>query len=233
VLSHRRRLAARVGLGDGAHASAELHWLAEPLALSPMRHHRWREVTASALRFTVALEHGCAAKTRATAPRLKAVVLTGSMVSGMVKSRSQASSTVGSMPGPDQLSGFNLPKLIALLVILAVVFAPLVFCRGRGPGSSDADLDAGGGGGPQPPPQPSAGSPRGGIPLEHWQPARARLRTHEQRGELKPARARRTAREPTRTPEHAAPSPLTRLGYPGGLRLASGGSQQHRRGPPT
>jgi hypothetical protein len=34
-------------------------------------------------------DHGCAAKTWATPPRLKAVVLTGSMVSGMVKSRSQ------------------------------------------------------------------------------------------------------------------------------------------------
>jgi hypothetical protein len=36
-----------------------------------VRNHRWREVTASALRLTVGLDHGCAAKMWATAPRLK------------------------------------------------------------------------------------------------------------------------------------------------------------------
>jgi hypothetical protein len=63
-----------------SHAAGRLH--------PHMRHHRWRGVTASGLRLTVALDHGRAAKTWATAPRLKAVVLTGSMVSGIVKSRS-------------------------------------------------------------------------------------------------------------------------------------------------
>ena len=53
------------------------------------------EVTASALRLTVSLGYWCAAKTWATAPRLKAVVLTGSMVCGMVKSRSPAPRMTG------------------------------------------------------------------------------------------------------------------------------------------
>jgi hypothetical protein len=40
------------------------------------------EVTASAPRLPIGLDHGCAAKTWAMAPPLKTVVLTGSMVSG-------------------------------------------------------------------------------------------------------------------------------------------------------
>jgi hypothetical protein len=43
----------------------------------------------------IGLDHGCAAKTWATAPPLKAVVLIGSIVSGAVKSRSPAPKTTG------------------------------------------------------------------------------------------------------------------------------------------
>ena len=42
----------------------------------------YSEVTASAPRLPIGLDHGCAAKTWATAPPLKTVVLIGSMVSG-------------------------------------------------------------------------------------------------------------------------------------------------------
>ncbi len=58
---------------------------------------RTSEVTASAPRLPIRLDHGCAAKTWATAPPLKAVVLTGSMVSGARKIRSPASTTAGWM----------------------------------------------------------------------------------------------------------------------------------------
>ena len=43
----------------------------------------------------IGLDHGCAAKTWATAPRLNAVVLIGSMVSGVSKSRAPPPRTTG------------------------------------------------------------------------------------------------------------------------------------------
>src|SRR4051794_18205358 len=54
-------------------------------------------VTASAPRLPIGLDHGCAAKTWATAPPLKTVGLIDSMVSGAVKSRSPAPTTTGWM----------------------------------------------------------------------------------------------------------------------------------------
>jgi hypothetical protein len=50
----------------------------------------YSEVTASAPRLPIGLDHGRAAKTWATAPPLKTVVLIGSMVSGARKIRSPA-----------------------------------------------------------------------------------------------------------------------------------------------
>ena len=52
---------------------------------------------ASAPWLPIGLDHGCAAKTWATAPPLKTVVLTDSMVSGAVKIRSPAPRTTGWM----------------------------------------------------------------------------------------------------------------------------------------
>jgi hypothetical protein len=48
-------------------------------------------------RLPIGLDHGCAAKTWATAPPLKAMVLIGSMVSGAMKIRSPAPRTTGWM----------------------------------------------------------------------------------------------------------------------------------------
>ena len=67
----------------------------------------------------IGLDHGRAAKTWATAPPLKAVVLIGSMVSGAVKSRSLAPRTTGmddeavlvDQAGLDQRSGEPYPAV--------------------------------------------------------------------------------------------------------------------------
>ena len=64
---------------------------------SSMFGHSLSEVTASAPRLPIGLDHGCAAKTWATAPPLKTVVLIGSMVSGAMKIRSPAPRTTGWM----------------------------------------------------------------------------------------------------------------------------------------
>ena len=66
------------------------HW-------SSMLGNSYSEVTASAPRLPVRLDHECAAKTWATAPPLKTVVLIGSMVSGARKIRSPAPRTAGWM----------------------------------------------------------------------------------------------------------------------------------------
>ena len=66
------------------------------------------------------LDHGCVAKTWATAPPLKTVVLIGSMMSGARKIRSPAPRTAGRMDekavlvdqaGPDQRSGEPCPAV--------------------------------------------------------------------------------------------------------------------------
>jgi hypothetical protein len=50
---------------------------------------RYSEVAASAPRLPIGLNHECAAKTWATAPPLKTVVLIGSMVSGARRERAR------------------------------------------------------------------------------------------------------------------------------------------------
>jgi hypothetical protein len=60
--------------------------------LKCIRAGQWAHLDAGA---PLAADQGCAAKTWATAPALKAVVLIGSIVSGAVKRRSPAPSTTG------------------------------------------------------------------------------------------------------------------------------------------
>ena len=103
------------------------------------------------------------------------------------------------MPQPSQLSGVNLPGLLALLLILAVVFAPVLLGRGaRRSGEADEGSDDGGGdGGGGGPPAPSGppGPPPAGIPLDDAQPAGVRLRTHERLVDRRRVRRRERTRE--------------------------------------
>ena len=105
------------------------------------------------------------------------------------------------MPEPSHLGGLNLPGLLAVMLILAVAFAPVLFGRrGSAPEQDDGDADDGGGpGGPRPPRRPT-GPPPGGIPLDHAQPARVRLRTHERLADGSRTWERRPSREPDRAP---------------------------------
>jgi hypothetical protein len=64
-------------------------------AITPRATTRGSVLDARPLLVAVALDHGCAAKTWATAPPLKTVVLIDSMVSGPVNSRSPAPRTTG------------------------------------------------------------------------------------------------------------------------------------------
>jgi hypothetical protein len=112
------------------------------------------------------------------------------------------------MPEPSHLGGFNLPGLLAVMLILAVAFAPVLFSRrGSGPEQDDADADDGGGpGGPRPPRRPND-RPPGGIPLDHAQPAHVRLRTHERLADGSRIGERRPIREPDRAPAVVDRSP--------------------------
>jgi hypothetical protein len=105
------------------------------------------------------------------------------------------------MPEPSQLGGVNLPGLLALMLILVVAFAPLLFGhRGPAEDQDDGDADGGGGpGGPRPPSRPTGPSP-GGIQLDDAQPARVRLRTHERLAGGRRVAERRRSREPERAP---------------------------------
>lgn len=102
------------------------------------------------------------------------------------------------MPTAPQVAGFNVFGVVYLVLVLGVVFLPMIFGRGGpSPGQSDSDSDGGGGNGPPRPPAPPD-VPGGGIPLDHAEPARVRLRGHDRFVDLLPSRARRPAPAPTR-----------------------------------
>ena len=76
------------------------------------------------------------------------------------------------MPSEPQIGGVDVLGLLYLALVIGVIFLPMVLGR-RGPsGDSDSDSDGGGGNGPRPPRPPSS-TPRGGIPLDDAEPARA------------------------------------------------------------
>ncbi len=108
------------------------------------------------------------------------------------------------MPGPSQLDGTNLPGLLALIFVLAVVLFPLFLGRGqnKSSGEDEGEDGRGGPGGPRAAPDPPRGG--GGIPLQDAQPARTRLRDHTRR--LSTARGRRN-RRPAPEPKHAPARP--------------------------
>jgi hypothetical protein len=107
--------------------------------------------------------------------------------------------TVAVIPGPSQINGVDLPGLLALVITLAVVFAPLLLGRRASPGQSDAEPGDGPGGGPRRPRRPP-NSPWGAIPLEDAEPARVRLRNPDRLSDLMPGRTRRGSRGPVRPP---------------------------------
>lgn len=96
------------------------------------------------------------------------------------------------------MGGIDLPGLLAVVIVLAVVFLPMLFVRrphGSGPDGPGPDSDDGPGGGPRGPERPPD-RPRGGIPLQDAEPARVRLRDHRRLPDLTPPRTRRPCRAP-------------------------------------
>jgi hypothetical protein len=95
--------------------------------------------------------------------------------------------------------GVNVPGLLYLALVLAVVFVPMFLGRGRSsPGPSDSDPEGGSGGGPREPRTPSDGN-LDRPPLDDADPTRFRLRDHAPPGNRQPFRNRRPSREPDRT----------------------------------
>ncbi len=104
------------------------------------------------------------------------------------------------MPGRPQPAGVDLPGLLYLVCVFAVLFIPVLLGRRRPPpGPSDPGSDEGGGSGPRQPPTPP-NAPRGGIPLPDAEPAPVRLRDHDRLADRVPTRTRRPAREPDHRP---------------------------------
>ena len=104
------------------------------------------------------------------------------------------------MPGRPQPAGVDLPGLLYLVCVFAVLFIPVLLGRRRPPpGPSDPGSDDGGGSGPRQPPTPP-NAPRGGIPLPDAEPAPVRLRDHDRLADRVPTRRRRPAREPDHRP---------------------------------
>lgn len=100
---------------------------------------------------------------------------------------------------------YQLLLMIAVMHLLGLAcVAVLIMLALRGednglPGSDESGSDDGWGNEPRRPPQPSD-RPWGGVPLPDAKQSRLRLRDHRRLADLLPARTRRPAREPERTP---------------------------------
>ena len=100
----------------------------------------------------------------------------------------------------------DLLGLAYLAIVLAVIFAPVLFARRSKPLDSDAGSDDGGGVGPRrPPDRPS--SPLGGLPLPDADQSRTRLRDHVRPADRSPVRPREPAHPPGRRPTRTAALP--------------------------
>jgi hypothetical protein len=111
-----------------------------------------------------------------------------------------------------------------LIVFAAALLVPALIAR-FSRGSSDSDGDGGdgrGGGGPRRPPPKKPGPPSGGLPLDHSQPARIRLRDGRRLGQRLPAPERRPVREPARRPGRTAPINRPPAGSHGAPRCPRG-----------
>src|SRR6188472_2217594 len=99
-----------------------------------------------------------------------------------------------------QASGINIPGLLGLVVVLAVVFFPLLLGRSApSKDSPDSSSEDGPGGGPPRPPRPPD-SPLGGIPLPDADPSALRLRDHRRLTAIRAERSRRGAPSRRRGP---------------------------------
>jgi|SRR5450755_326511 len=120
------------------------------------------------------------------------------------------------MPKASHVGGYDPYGLLFMaLVFAAALFVPAIFVRfgsSQGPSDSDSDEGGGGGGGGGFPrsPRPSDPSP-GGIPLDDARAARVRLRDDRRLAQRLPARQRRQAREPARTPRRCTPTSSKRV----------------------
>lgn len=105
------------------------------------------------------------------------------------------------VPGKSQVTGgVDLPGLLSLVLVLAMVFWPVLLGRrGPPPGQSEPGSGDDRGDGPPPPGTPPR-APQGGIPLNDAEPARARLRDHRRLADRLPARDRRPTQVPDRPP---------------------------------
>src|SRR5215472_7661349 len=101
--------------------------------------------------------------------------------------------------------GVDLLGLAYLAIVLAVIFAPVLFARRSKPLDSDPGSDDGPGLGPRrPPDRPS--SPLGGLPLPDADQSRTRLRDHVRPGNRPSVRSREPAHGPDRQPTKTTPA---------------------------
>jgi hypothetical protein len=104
--------------------------------------------------------------------------------------------TVRPMPGSSQVAGLSVPGLVALVIVVGVVLAPVLFARPLPSSPDEGPEDDGGGGGTLSPKPPT--SPAGGLPLPDAEPSPTRLRSSGRlRDQRRPA-PRRPAHQPVR-----------------------------------
>jgi hypothetical protein len=101
---------------------------------------------------------------------------------------------------PGLKGGIQMSGVLSILIVLVVALVGVLLYRGARPGPSDPNPGDGWRKGPPPPDSPRPEHPRGGIPLEDAAPPRVRLRGKARLTDKLPARQRRPAREPERSP---------------------------------
>jgi hypothetical protein len=100
------------------------------------------------------------------------------------------------MPTEPHVGGFNVLGAAYLALVIAVIFIPMLVCRGSSSNDDDDGRDDGHGGeSPPPPPRPTG--PSDGVPLPDAQPSRVRLRDHARISDGRPRRTRRSPPHPT------------------------------------
>src|SRR5947199_4758942 len=100
------------------------------------------------------------------------------------------------MPGSSQVAGLSVPCLVALVIVVGVVLAPILLARPLPPSPDDGPEDDGGGGGTVSPKRPT--SPAGGLPLPDADPSGTRLRTSGRLRDQRGRAPRRPAHQPVR-----------------------------------
>ncbi len=102
---------------------------------------------------------------------------------------------------PGMKGGLHVSELASLAGLVIAIFVGLALYQLRGSRRDPPNSDSDDGWRKRPdPPPPPPGRPSGGLPLDDAAPARVRLRGAERLADRLPARERRPAREPGRTP---------------------------------